>query len=399
MYPLPIGRVIFPSIIQEGKVMEQMEMSAIKEFDIFNKISSHEQVMFCNDPKAGLKAIIAIHDTTLGPALGGTRMYPYESVEEALNDVLRLSEGMTYKCAAADLDFGGGKAVIIGDPNTDKSPALFRSFGQYVESLNGRFYTGTDMGTTMDDFVQALKETKFINGVPEVYGGGGDTSIPTAKGVIYALKATNKYLFNDDTLTGKTYAIQGLGKVGFKVCEHLLKDGANVIVTDINEQAIKEIEQIGKELRNPVTVVKSNDIYSVEADIFIPCAMGGILNENTIPQLNVKAIAGSANNQLQNESHIDELHQRDILYAPDYIVNAGGLISVADELYGANKERVLNKTKTIYSSLLEIYKQSAVENITTLEAADRKCQQTLDEQKGRNNFFSRFKRPKWNFQE
>ena len=399
MYPLPIGRVIFPSIIQEGKVMEQMEMSAIKEFDIFNKISSHEQVMFCNDPKAGLKAIIAIHDTTLGPALGGTRMYPYESVEDALNDVLRLSEGMTYKCAAADLDFGGGKAVIIGDPNTDKSPALFRSFGQYVESLNGRFYTGTDMGTTMDDFVQALKETKFINGVPEVYGGGGDTSIPTAKGVIYALKATNKYLFNDDTLTGKTYAIQGLGKVGFKVCEHLLKDGANVIVTDINEQAIKEIEQIGKELRNPVTVVKSNDIYSVEADIFIPCAMGGILNENTIPQLNVKAIAGSANNQLQNESHIDELHQRDILYAPDYIVNAGGLISVADELYGANKERVLNKTKTIYSSLLEIYKQSAVENITTLEAADRKCQQTLDEQKGRNNFFSRFKRPKWNFQE
>lgn len=399
MYPLPIGRVIFPSIIQEGKVMEQMEMSAIKEFDIFNKISSHEQVMFCNNPKAGLKAIIAIHDTTLGPALGGTRMYPYESVEEALNDVLRLSEGMTYKCAAADLDFGGGKAVIIGDPNTDKSPALFRSFGQYVESLNGRFYTGTDMGTTMDDFVQALKETKFINGVPEVYGGGGDTSIPTAKGVIYALKATNKYLFNDDTLTGKTYAIQGLGKVGFKVCEHLLKDGANVIVTDINEQAIKEIEQIGKELRNPVTVVKSNDIYSVEADIFIPCAMGGILNENTIPQLNVKAIAGSANNQLQNESHIDELHQRDILYAPDYIVNAGGLISVADELYGANKERVLNKTKTIYSSLLEIYKQSAVENITTLEAADRKCQQTLDEQKGRNNFFSRFKRPKWNFQE
>ena len=399
MYPLPIGRVIFPSIIQEGKVMEQMEMSAIKEFDIFNKISSHEQVMFCNDPKAGLKAIIAIHDTTLGPALGGTRMYPYESVEEALNDVLRLSEGMTYKCAAADLDFGGGKAVIIGDPNTDKSPALFRSFGQYVESLNGRFYTGTDMGTTMDDFVQALKETKFINGVPEVYGGGGDTSIPTAKGVIYALKATNKYLFNDDTLTGKTYAIQGLGKVGFKVCEHLLKDGANVIVTDINEQAIKEIEQIGKELRNPVTVVKSNDIYSVEADIFIPCAMGGILNENTIPQLNVKAIAGSANNQLQNESHIDELHQRDILYAPDYIVNAGGLISVADELYGANKERVLNKTKTIYSSLLEIYKQSAVENITTLEAADRKCQKTMDEQKGRNNFFSRFKRPKWNFQE
>ncbi len=398
MYPLSYRDVPTERSNWEGiSMMEQLEKSKIKEKDIFEKISDHEQVMFCNDPKTGLRAIIAIHDTSLGPALGGTRMYPYESVEAALDDVLRLSEGMTYKCAAADLDFGGGKAVIIGDPQTDKSPALFRSFGQYVESLNGRFYTGTDMGTTMDDFVQALKETNFISGIPEAYGGGGDTSIPTAIGVIHALKATNKYLFDDETLTGKTYAIQGLGKVGFKVCKHLLEDGANVIVTDLNEQAIMEIEQIGKKLGNPVTVVKSDDIYSVEADIFIPCAMGGILNNHTIPQLTVKAIVGSANNQLKYESLIDELHQRSILYAPDYIVNAGGLISVADELYGANQERVLNKTKMIFSSLLEIYEQAALESISTLEAANRKCQKTLEEQKNRNNFFSRLKRPKWNF--
>src|SRR5690625_3328797 len=219
---------------------------------MFDKISDHEQVMFCNDPATGLKAIIAIHDTTLGPALGGTRMYPYESVEEALDDVLKLSKGMTYKCAAADLDFGGGKAVIIGDPKTDKSPALFRAFGQYVDSLNGRFYTGNDMGTTMGDFVQALKETNYINGIPEAYGGGGDTSIPTSKGVIYALEATNKHLFGSGKLSQKTYAIQGLGKVGFKVCEHLLEAGATVYVTDINEQAIHAMEEIGNQLNNPV---------------------------------------------------------------------------------------------------------------------------------------------------
>ncbi|GGA66362.1 Leu/Phe/Val dehydrogenase [Ornithinibacillus halotolerans] len=376
---------------------QQLDQSSQMSFDIFQKINGHEQVVFCNDPSTGLQAIIAIHDTTLGPALGGTRMYPYASVEDALNDVLRLSEGMTYKCAAADIDFGGGKGVIIGDPKTDKSPALFRAYGQFVDSLNGRFFTGTDMGTTMDDFVQAAKETNFINGIPEEFGGGGDSSVPTAQGVIYGLRATSLYLYGDEDLSGKTYAIQGLGKVGFKVATHLLEIGANLIVTDINEEALKAIEQIAAEQKGNVTIVGSDEIYTAEADIFIPCAMGGILNDETIEKLKVRAVVGSANNQLKEEHHANVLHDKGILYAPDYIVNSGGLIQVADELYGANKARVLMKTKAIYQSILEIYQQSELDAITTLEAANRKCQERLEEQRGRNNFYRRQKSPKWTF--
>lgn len=188
------------------------ETAMVNKFNLFDKMAEHEQVVFCNDPSTGLRAIIAIHNTTLGPALGGCRMQPYESVDEALEDALRLSKGMSYKCAAADVDFGGGKAVIIGDPKTDKSPELFRAFGQFVDSLGGRFYTGTDMGTTMDDFIHALKETNCIVGVPEAYGGGGDSSIPTAEGVLYGIKATNKVLFGNDDLGGVSYAVQGLGR-------------------------------------------------------------------------------------------------------------------------------------------------------------------------------------------
>lgn len=378
---------------------KQLEKSSIGNEDIFQKIVNHEQVVFCNDPASGLQAIIAIHDTTLGPALGGTRMYPYKSVDEALEDVLRLAEGMTYKCAAADIDFGGGKAVIIGDPEKDKSPALFRAFGQYVDSLNGRFYTGTDMGTTMDDFIHAMKETNFINGIPEQYGGSGDSSIPTAQGVIYALKATNHYLFGSDSLSGKTYAIQGLGKVGYKVAEQLLEAGAKLYVTDIHENVLNSIKEKSKELGGSVTIVKSDDVYSVDADVFVPCAMGGIINDETIQKLKVKAVVGSANNQLKAIRHANELNEKGVLYAPDYIVNAGGLIQVADELYGANKERVMLKTKGIYRSLLEIFKQAELDCITTVEAANRKCQKTIEDQRNRNSFFARGRRPKWNIKE
>ena len=376
---------------------QQLDKSSAMSMDIFEKISGHEQVVFCNDPSTGLQAIIAIHNTTLGPALGGTRMYPYATVEDALEDVLRLSEGMTYKCAAADIDFGGGKGVIIGVPKTDKSPALFRAYGQFVDSLNGRFYTGTDMGTTMDDFVQAAKETNFINGIPEEFGGGGDSSIPTAEGVLYGLKATNKYLFGNESLTSITYAIQGLGKVGYKVANHLLQIGANIIVTDISEDALTAIQEKGAKSPGTVTIVESDEIYGVDADIFVPCAMGGILNDETIERLKVKAIVGSANNQLKEDYHAKVLHEKGILYAPDYIVNAGGLIQVADELYGANKARVLLKTKAIYQSIIEIYKQSELDAVTTLEAANRKCRERLEEQRGRNNFFRRERSPKWTF--
>lgn len=379
--------------------MERLEDTKQTEKDIFEKIAHHEQVVFCNDPSTGLQAIIAIHDTTLGPALGGTRMYPYKNVNAALEDVLRLSEGMTYKCAAADLDFGGGKAVIIGDPEKDKSPALFRAFGQFVESLNGRFYTGTDMGTTTDDFVEAFKETKFINGIPKAYGGSGDSSVSTTHGVIHALEATNEYLFGNPDSGSRTYAIQGLGKVGFKVAMQLLEAGAEIYVTDLNTNTVKKIKEKAKTTDGKVYDVHCDAIYSVKADIFIPCATGAIINDQTIKQLKVQAIVGSANNQLQTSRYAEKLQEKGILYAPDYIVNAGGLIQVADELYGPNPHRVLEKTKTIYRMLLEVYQQAEIDAITTVEAANRKVRRVIDEQRNRNNFYTRKRRPKWDIRE
>ncbi|WP_071461152.1 Leu/Phe/Val dehydrogenase [Bacillus massilinigeriensis] len=362
---------------------------------MFEKINEHEQVVFCNDESTGLKAIIAIHSTSLGPALGGCRMYPYTSVDDALEDVLRLSKGMTYKCAAADVDFGGGKAVIIGDPERDKSPELFRAFGQFVESINGRFYTGTDMGTSPEDFIHALKETNCIVGVDEAYGGSGDSSVPTAQGVIYGLQATGKAVWGSEDLSGKSYAIQGLGKVGFKVAEVLLEHGADLYVTDINEAAIDSITKKARKMGAGIKVVKRDEIYSQPADVFVPCALGGILNDDTIDELKVKAVAGSANNQLKEERHGKSLQDLGILYAPDYIVNAGGLIQVADELYSPNKERVLRKTKAIYTSLLNVYKQAEKEGITTVKAANLFCEDRIEARTRRNSFFSHMKRPKW----
>ncbi|YCA43838.1 leucine dehydrogenase [Bacillus sp. JZ8] len=375
--------------------MNVMKQSIQTTETILERTHEHEQIIFCNDPETNLKAIIAIHNTTLGPALGGCRMHPYRTVDEALEDVLRLSKGMTYKCAAADVDFGGGKAVIIGDPAKDKTPNMFRSFGQFVDSLNGRFYTGTDMGTSTDDFIHASKETNCIVGIPEAYGGGGDSSIPTALGVIYGLKATNQAVFNTTDLSGKTYIIQGLGKVGYKVAEQLLEAGADLYVSDINEDAVKAIQERAKQVGSIARFVSGDEVYSVAADIFIPCAFGGVINDETIEKLKVKAVVGSANNQLLLESHGKLLKQKGILYAPDYIVNAGGLIQVADELYNYNKERVLTKTKSIYTSLLEIYKEAELDNITTIEAANRFCEKRIDERRKQNSFFTHTKRPKW----
>lgn len=369
--------------------------SEVGGMEMFDKIQQHQQVVFCNDPDTGLKAIIAIHNTTLGPALGGCRMQPYQSVDAALYDVLRLSKGMTYKCAAADVDFGGGKAVIIGDPNKDKTPELFRAFGQFVESLNGRFYTGTDMGTSPEDFVHALKETNCIVGVDEVYGGSGDSSVPTAQGVIYGIEATNLTLWGSKNLFGKSYAIQGLGKVGAKVAEQLITAGADIYVSDINEFAINQLVAKAKEIGAGIKVVGGDEIYSVDADVFVPCALGGIINDQTVEQLKVKAVVGSANNQLIENHHCAMLQEKGILYAPDYIVNAGGLIQVADELYEPNKERVLRKTMAIYNSLMDVYKEAEKMNITTVEAANNFCEQRLVDRSRRNSFFTHSKRPKW----
>ncbi|GAA0379448.1 Glu/Leu/Phe/Val family dehydrogenase [Bacillus horti] len=362
---------------------------------VFQQMSQHEQVVFCQDESTGLKAIIAIHNTTLGPALGGCRMRPYASEEEALEDVLRLSRGMTYKCAAADVDFGGGKAVIIGDPHKDKSPELFRALGQFVQSLGGRYYTGCDMGTLPEDFVHAAKETQYIVGAPEEYGGSGDSSIPTAHGVIMGLRAVSQFLWDTTHLAGKTFSIQGLGKVGFKVAETLLAEGANLFVTDIYENSIIELQKKAETLPGEVTRVDGKEIFQIEADALVPCAIGGIINDISLSDLKVKAICGAANNQLSKDYLGGILQQRGILYAPDYIVNAGGLIQVSDELYGLNKERVLKKTEAIFETLMQTFEAAAKQSISTIEAANQVVEQRLELRKRNNSFFSHQQRPKW----
>jgi glutamate dehydrogenase/leucine dehydrogenase len=336
-------------------------------FEMMDKYG-HEQVVFCRHPRSGLKAIIAIHDTTMGPALGGCRMIPYATTDEALEDVLRLSRGMTYKCGVADVDFGGGKMVIIGDPLKDKSPEMFRAVGRFVGGLGGRFFTGTDMGTTPEDFIHAKRESNCFVGLPKTHGGSGDTSIPTALGVLQGLKATAKFLWGTDSLEGRTIAIQGVGKVGGRLLELLMEEGAFAVIADINEARLRELkEQYGER----VEISTVDEIHRAECDILSPCARGGVVNDVTLSELRCQAIVGSANNQLAEDRHGDLLHERGILYAPDYLVNAGGLIQVADELEGYQEERVLAKTKAIYDMLLQIYERSHQENIPTYRAADR----------------------------
>lgn len=335
----------------------------------------HEQVVFCRHPRSGLKAIIAIHNTTMGPALGGCRMIPYASTDEALEDVLRLSKGMTYKCGLADVDFGGGKMVIIGDPERDKSPELFRAVGRFVEGLNGRFFTGTDMGTYPEDFVHAARESRCFVGLPVTHGGSGDTSIPTALGVLQGLKATAMHLWGSPDLRGRTIAIQGVGKVGGRLLEYLMEEGAYCIIADLNESKCREYKE---RYREQIELSDVNIIHRADCDIFSPCARGGVINDKTLPELRCQAIVGSANNQLVEDRHGDLLHERGILYAPDYLVNAGGLIQVADELEGFHQERVLAKTKAIYDMLLQIYERSKEEQIPTCRAADRLVVERLE---------------------
>lgn len=326
----------------------------------------HEQLFFNYDRTTGLKAVIALHNTTLGPAQGGCRMWNYECEDDAVTDALRLSKGMTYKCAAAELDYGGGKSVIWGDPKRDKSEALFRAFARYVEALKGRYKTGTDVGTTYDDFIIALKETKHVGALPQEYGGGGNSGIITAYGVWMGIKATAKELFGSESLKGLTIAVQGLGKVGYHLVGHLVSEEAKVIACDINQEFIdKAVKDYG------VSIVPHHEIMQVECDIFSPNALGAVLNDKTIPQLRCKGVAGAANNQLAEPRHVEMLAQRGILYAPDYVVNAGGLIQVCDELEGYNKERAFRKTAMIYQRLLNIFATARAEKISTAAAADK----------------------------
>ncbi|AET66728.1 glutamate dehydrogenase/leucine dehydrogenase [Desulfosporosinus orientis DSM 765] len=333
----------------------------------------YEQLLICQDQTSGLKAIICIHDTTLGPALGGTRMWNYACEEDAIFDVLRLARGMTYKNAAAGLNLGGGKAVIIGDSQTQKSEELFRAFGRYVQSLNGRYITAEDVGTTVQDMDWVHLETDFVTGVSSSYGASGDPSPMTARGVWYGMKAAAKATYGSGSLNGKTIAIQGLGHVGYYLAKHLHDEGAKLIVTDIREDLIKRVV-----LEMGAMAVGPDEIFGVEADIFAPCAMGAVVNDETIPQFKVQVIAGAANNVLKEEYHGDKLNEQGILYVPDYVINCGGVINVADELEGYNYERAIKKVEKVYDNVAKVLQIAKELKIPTYIAADRMAEERIE---------------------
>ena len=332
----------------------------------------HEQVVFVQDLDAGLRAIIAIHSTALGPALGGTRMYPYATEEEALRDVLNLSRGMTYKAAAAGLDLGGGKAVIIGDPLTQKSDALLRGYGRFVNRLAGAFYTGEDVGTDVSDMEIVRTETRFVGGLSRKRGGGGDPSPITAYGVLQGMKACAAERWGDDSLEGRMVAVQGLGKVGWHLTELLQKAKATVVGSDVNNDRAAHARQ-----RLGIETVHPDAIYDVSADIFAPCALGGAISVDTAPRLKCEVIAGSANNQIASPAAARMLSERGILYAPDYVINAGGLMNVWVELQGYDPARALNLAESIYSNLRKVFSMARTLEITTSAAADRIAEERL----------------------
>ena len=342
---------------------------------IFEEIieRGHEQVSYFNDPTLGLRGIVAIHNTVLGPALGGCRMWNYKSEKDALIDVLRLSKGMTYKAAIAGLNLGGGKAVIIGDPKKEKSEELFRSFGRFIEGLGGRYITAEDVGTSIKDMDYVRMETKYVTGISKSFGGSGDPSLLTAFGVYLGIKASVKYKLGKDSLAGLSVSVQGLGSVGMELVKYLTTDGMNVIACDIDKEVTKEAEEKYK-----VRIVPSEKIHEQEVDIYAPCALGATINDDSIPHLNCSIVAGAANNVLKNpEKHSKALMKRGILYAPDYAINAGGLINVYNELEGYNRERAFLQAEAIYDILMDIFYKSDKEGVPTNVASDLKAEERI----------------------
>ena len=341
---------------------------------LFSRLNGHEQVVFGADAASGLRCIIAIHSTALGPALGGTRMYPYASEDDALVDVLRLSRGMTYKAACAGLDLGGGKAVIIGDPATDKSEALLRAFGRFIESLNGRYVTACDVGTYPADMAIIGRETRWATGADLAHGGSGDSGIMTAYGVYLGMKATAAHVWGTDSLAERHVAVQGLGKVGRRLVRHLVDDGAKVTVADVNPAAVDAVASLPG-----VSAVAAHEIITVDADILSPNALGAVLTKDTIPTLHVQAVCGGANNQLGTDDDASLLRDRDIAYAPDYVVNSGGLIHVSDELGigGYNADRVKSKANAIDDTLRRIFARAKADGTTTEVAAEHVAQERI----------------------
>ena len=339
----------------------------------YMKKHGHEQLVVCTDPSVGLKAFIAVHDTTLGPACGGCRIWPHRTEEEAIEDVLRLSRAMTYKSAAAELALGGGKALIIADPHTDKTEALLRAFGRYVDTLGGRFIVTEDVGATPKDMEYVALETKHVVGLPTSMGGSGETSVMTGLGVCLGMKACAKEKWGSDSLGGRTIAIQGFGNVASNLASHLLKEEVQLVVTDIYEGALNRARDLG------ATIVGPDEIYDVECDIFSPNALGGVLNSETIPRLKCDIVAGGANNQLQGLEDAETLTHRGILYAPDYIINAGGIINASCEVGAKYSEaRARQKTERIYDTTQRVIHIAAKEGITTAQAADRLAEERIE---------------------
>lgn len=341
----------------------------------------HEEVVFFSDPSVGLKAIVAIHNTNLGPALGGTRMWPYETEAEALEDVLRLSKGMTYKAAVSGLNLGGGKAVIIGDPKKDKSEALLRSYGRFVESLNGRYITAEDVNMTEEDMESINTETSYAVGVAKMHGGSGNPAPYTALGTFRGIEASCFRVFNTRAVKGKTVAVQGAGSVGYELIKILDREGANIVFTDISEANITRLKNDFPKAK----FVGPEEIFDVDCDIFAPCALGAAVNDDTINRFKCSIVAGSANNQLKEDRHGDMLKERGILYAPDYLINAGGLMNVSIEYEGWSHEKSLRMVNTIYETTLKIFDLASELNLPIYKAADRYSEERLQKISGIKN--------------
>ncbi|WP_162053992.1 Glu/Leu/Phe/Val family dehydrogenase [Pontibacter pamirensis] len=352
------------------------EVERKKDKSVFDLVSehNHEKVVFCHDKDTGLKAIIGIHNTVLGPALGGTRMWSYASEAEALDDVLRLSRGMTYKAAISGLNLGGGKAVIIGDAKKDKNEALLRRFGRFVKNLNGCFITAEDVGMTTKDMEFIRMETEHVCGLPESRGGSGDPSPVSAYGTYMGMKAAAKKAFGSDSLEGKRIAVQGVGHVGAYLVELLTKENVELFVTDIYEDRLREVAK-----KFSAKVVSMEDIYELDVDILSPCGLGGTINNNTINRLKCKVIAGCANNQLRDEQvHGPALADKGIVYAPDFLINAGGLINVYAELVGYNRDSAYAQTERIYGYTLDVFALAEKEGIHNQQAAMRLAEKRIE---------------------
>jgi leucine dehydrogenase len=364
-------------------ITELLKANDLHKIDpVFGQLSfdNHEQIVFCNDKDTGLKAIIGIHNTVLGPALGGTRMWKYANEWEALNDVLRLSRGMTFKSAITGLNLGGGKAVIIGDAKIDKTPEMITKFGQYVGSLSGKYITAEDVGTTTLDMDLIRLQTPHVTGVSIEKGGSGNPSPVTAYGVYMGMKAAAKYKFGSDVLASKKVLVQGIGHVGETLVEYLTKEGAIVIISDINELRLQEISN-----KYGAVIYKGDDLYGAEVDIYAPCALGATINDDTIDKIKAKVIAGAANNQLANENiHGAILRDKGIAYAPDFLINAGGIINVYAEIVGYDMAESMRKTENIYNTTLEIFSYADTNKITTHQAALLIAQNRIDLRKKEN---------------